>query len=77
MKINNYMVNDMRVYLNELRTNIKIITDGSELFIIPNPPENPALIKENEEILKGYQTGEFKDMNVDEFIKGYQNSKKI
>lgn len=67
----------MRVYLNELRTNIEIITDGSELFIIPNPPENPDLIKKNEEILKGYQTGKFEDMSVDEFIKGYQNSKKI
>lgn len=71
------MVNNMHVYLNELRTNIKIITDGSELFIIPNPPENPDLTKENEKILKRYQTGEFEDMNVDEFIKGYQNSKKI
>ena len=67
----------MRVYLNELRTNIKIITDGSELFIIPNPPENPALIKENEEILKGYQTGKFEDMNVNEFIKGYQIVKRF
>ena len=41
------MIN-MHVYLNERRTDIKIITDGSQLFIIPNPPEDPTFIKETE-----------------------------
>ena len=58
----------MHFYLNERRTDIEIVTDGSELFIIQNPP-NPDLAKETEIILKRYQKDEFKDMSVDEFLK--------
>ncbi|MGB9980126.1 hypothetical protein [Methanobacterium sp.] len=60
----------MRVYLNERRTDIKIVTDGAQFFIIPNPPEDPDFIKETQESLKKYQNGEFEDMSVDEFLKG-------
>ncbi len=60
----------MGFYLNERRTGIKIVTAGSELFIIQNPPESSDFLKETHETLKRYQTGELKDMSVDEFIKG-------
>ena len=60
----------MGFYINERMTGIQIVTAGSELFIIQNPPENPDFIKETQETLKKYQSGELKDMSVDEFIKG-------
>ena len=60
----------MQFYLNEYRTDIKIVTDGSELFIIPDPPEDLNFIKETEKAIKKYQSGEFEDISVDEFLKG-------
>ena len=62
----------MHVYLNERRTDIKIITDGSQLFIIQSPPEDPNFIKETQQTLKKYQNGELEDMSVDEFFKGFR-----
>jgi len=35
----------MHVYLNERMIDIKIVTGGSKLFIIPNPPDNHNFIK--------------------------------
>ncbi len=63
----------MHVSLNERKTDIQIVTDGSQLFIIQDPPKDPNIIKENEKTLKGYQTGEFEDMHIDEFLKRFRN----
>ena len=65
----NMQNDDTHIYLNERRTDIQIVTDGSEIFIIPSPSEDPNFIKETEKTLKGYQTGELEDMNINEFLK--------
>lgn len=60
----------MHIYLTERRTDIKIITDGSELSIIEKTPEEDSdFIKETEEAIKRYENGEFKEMSAAEFLK--------